>query len=263
MGKLHVLLKKEELDAQRLDDSKIVVVFDILLATSTITAALHYGAREVVPVIDGAAAMEEAAQREKGGFVLAGEYQGVTIEGFLAPYPQGLKQKVAGKSVVLSTTNGTVAIRKAVGAKMVYTASMLNTLAVVQHLLESHKDETILLVCAGSSGEFNIEDFYGAGYFIDALTENSRQNWKYTDASFAAHEFYKGAVENGRKLFHQSSVGKMIGKHGFEEEVDFVLQKDIYPIASYVNSDLAVIAEQIKEDGSEVHAVHGNQSFND
>ncbi|MFC2949662.1 2-phosphosulfolactate phosphatase [Virgibacillus sediminis] len=263
MAKLHVLLRKEELDEQRLDDHKIVVVFDILLATTAITAALHYGAREVVPVLDREAAMEEAAGREEGSFVLAGEYQGVTIEGFLAPYPQGLEKEVAGKSVVLSTTNGTVAVRKASGAKVVYVASLLNTQAVVQHLLENHSNETVLLVCAGSSGEFNIEDFYGAGYFIENLTANSEQTWQYSDAALAAHEFYKGAADDGRKLLYGSSVGKMIVKHGYAHELDFVLQKDIYPIVSYVNTDQAVVAAETKKDGREVHAVNTNRSSDD
>ena len=80
MSKLHVLLKKEELDAQRLPD-KAVVVLDILFATTSIVTALAHGASEVIPTLDRDAALSEAARRPAGSYVLAGELNAVTLTG--------------------------------------------------------------------------------------------------------------------------------------------------------------------------------------
>ena len=74
MAKIHVLLKKEELDSERLP-GKVVVVLDVLFATSSIVAALAHGAVEVVPALNGEAALQEAARRPEGSYVLSGELQ--------------------------------------------------------------------------------------------------------------------------------------------------------------------------------------------
>ena len=106
--KIHVLMKKEELDKVRLS-GKIVVVLDILFATSTMVTALAHGATEVIPVLD-----ESAARAESGRYrdcVVAGELDADTIPGFAHPAPLALlKHGVQGKSVIFSTTNGTVAM---------------------------------------------------------------------------------------------------------------------------------------------------------
>ena len=110
MAKIHVLLKKEELDGQRLS-GKVVIVLDILFATSSIVAALAHGASEVVPALDGEAALREASGRRAGSYVLSGELNAVTLSGFSHPMPMALlEQDLAGKTLIYSTTNGTVAV---------------------------------------------------------------------------------------------------------------------------------------------------------
>jgi 2-phosphosulfolactate phosphatase len=84
--KIHVLLKKEELDAQRLP-GKTVVVLDILFATSSIVAAMAHGAAEVIPTLDGAAAQAEAACHPADSCVLSGELNADTLPGFVHPTP--------------------------------------------------------------------------------------------------------------------------------------------------------------------------------
>ena len=89
MAKIHVLLKKEELDAQRLS-GKVVIVLDVLFATSSIVAALAHGAEAVVPALDGEAALREAAGRAPGSYVLAGELNAITLRGFSHPTPMAV-----------------------------------------------------------------------------------------------------------------------------------------------------------------------------
>jgi 2-phosphosulfolactate phosphatase len=241
MGKLHLLMKKEEVDEELIKD-KIAVVFDVLLATSTITVGLHYGAKEVIPVMNGDEARREAEKHDTKNILLVGEYEGRTIEGFLDPNPRGLREKVAGKSVILSTTNGTVAIRKASEAKKVYVASLLNGQAVAHQIKAEHRDETIIIVCSGSSNAFCLEDFYGAGYFLDCLLQEEKEQWELTDAAQAALYFYKGNSEKNERLLMESRVGQMISKVGFSEEVHYVAQRGVLSTVPYLKGN-KVVAE--------------------
>jgi 2-phosphosulfolactate phosphatase len=230
MSKIHLLLKKEEINPQKINDNKVVVIFDILLATSTITTALQFGAKEVIPVLNGEEALKEAASRENGSYCLVGEFQGRTIDGFLSPNPWQLRNSLQDKTVILSTTNGTVALKKCAVAKKVYAASILNGKAVANHLKTTLIDETIILVCSGSSGEFNVEDLYGAGYFINCLVNEAGEEWELTDSAFAALNFYLAYKEVGKEILSQSRVGKMLIANGYKEEIEFISRESIFSI---------------------------------
>ncbi|WP_066174086.1 2-phosphosulfolactate phosphatase [Bacillus marinisedimentorum] len=244
MLKLHLLLKKEEIEEEKMKENKVAVVFDVLLATSTIASALEYGAAEVIPVLDGKEAKAEAAGRTAGDFLLVGEYEGVTIEGFLSPNPLSLKDEVPGKSVILSTTNGTIAVKKSAQAGRVYAASLLNSSAVADHLAETSKDETIILVCAGSSGEFNVEDFYGAGYFIDCLLQKDNVELDLTDPALAAHLFYMGNRGNGAQVLKASRVGRMLADYGFETEIDYVAGHSSHNVVPVLEDGMRLVSKK-------------------
>jgi acetyl esterase len=228
MMKIHLLLKKEDIDKQKMADNKIAAVFDVLLATSTITSALEFGAKEVIPVLDGKEAEKEAKGSKKEHFVLVGEYQGKTIDGFLSPNPLELREKIKGKSVILSTTNGTVALKNSAEAKAVYAVSLMNCKAVANHILKDYRGETIVVVCSGSSNEFNVEDFHGAGCFIDCLIKEYDKEFILTDSAYAAHSFYHAHNQNSDDILKDSRVGRMLSKHGFDQEIEFVAQQNIF-----------------------------------
>src|SRR5688500_4228123 len=140
--KVHVLTKKEELDSVRLP-GKVVVVLDILFATTTMVTALAHGASEVVPVLDEVAARDYGSTLASGSFVLAGELYAETLQGFAHPAPLSLLEHgIAGKTVVYSTTNGTVAMAQCAGAARVYCGALLNAGAVVDRILAEHPRET-------------------------------------------------------------------------------------------------------------------------
>lgn len=234
MLKIHLLLKKEDIDRQKMLENKVAVVFDILLATSTVTSALEFGAKEVIPVLDEAEAQAEAKGRAEGSYVLVGEYQGKTIDGFLSPNPLELKERIQGKTVILSTTNGTVALKNSSGANAVYAVSILNSRAVADHILKDYKGETIIVVCSGSSNEFNVEDFFGAGYFIDCLTDLYGESTNLTDPAFAAHKFYQTNNENGADILKRSRVGQMLSQSGFEKEIEFISQESLFDVVPFL-----------------------------
>ena len=247
MVKIHLLWKKEEIDAVQMNEDKLAIVFDVLLATSSITTCLAYGAKDVIPVLDGAEALQEAKKFRPEEICLVGEYNGITIDGFLDPMPLGLQKQVNGKTVVLSTTNGTVAIRNSADAKEVYIASLLNGEAVAQKLLETYEDETIIVVCSGSQNQFCIEDFYGAGYFINQLVDAyGTEKVDLTDSALAAKYFYKRSEDQAVKILSESRVGKMIANYGCHDDVVYVSQQGILSVVpKLVDGKVKVEREQL------------------
>jgi len=239
MRKLELCLRKEEIDEDELL-GKVAVVFDIFLATSTAAAMLHNGAKEVIPVLNYEDALQKAKEQAAQDHVLVGEYLGRTIEGFLFPFPTRLKERVNGKTVVFSTTNGTVALRKTRSAKAVFAASMLNEGPLTNYLIDTYRDESIVLVCSGSNGKFSLEDFFGAGSFIKTLTDAGLKEgleWRMSDASLAALHFYQANVENAEELLQQSRVGKSLVEEGFRDELVFTLQKNACPVIPHLDGD--------------------------
>ena len=230
MARIHVLTRKEELDGQRLP-GKVVIVVDVLFATSTIAAALANGAAEVFPATGGDAARAEAARRPTGSYVLAGELDAETLPGFSHPMPLALlAQPLAGRSLILSTTNGSVAIHRSAGAARVYAAALLNGEAVVRHVDRALGDETVLVVCAGSAAAFNLEDFYGAGHLVSLFARHGRGRHELTDAALAARALHDGA--DALECLSQGRIGRMMRARGLEGEVAFAAEKgrlDVVP----------------------------------
>jgi 2-phosphosulfolactate phosphatase len=221
--KLHVLVKKEELDGQRLP-GKVVVVLDVLFATTSIAAALARGATEVIPTLDGDEARAVAAARPAGSFVLAGEYGAETLPGFAHPTPLALLDlPLAGKALVYSTTNGTVAVQKAAGAARVYAAALCNGAAVAERVASRAEGETVLVVCSGSVDAFNLEDFYGAGHLVSLLSR-LRPAWELSDAARAARMLHDGT--EAMACLSASRVGRMMRERGLEREVEWAARKD-------------------------------------
>jgi len=226
--KIHVLTKKEELDTVRVG-GKVVVVLDILFATTTMVTALAHGAREVVPVLDEAAARAQAGRLPEDSFVLAGELYAELLPGFAHPAPLSLLEHgVAGKTVVYSTTNGTVAMTQAAGASRVYCGALLNARALAEHVLASHPRETVLIVCAGSGNNFNFEDFYGAGCFVERFVERLGAGADLSDAARAARTVYREARVPQALL--ECRVGRMMVARGLQREVEFASRHDAFPV---------------------------------
>jgi 2-phosphosulfolactate phosphatase len=221
--KVHVLTKKEELDSVRLP-GKVVVVLDIIFATTTMVAALAHGAKEIVPVLDEKAA--RACAGDYPGCVLSGELYAETLPGFAHPAPLALlKHGVEGKSVIYSTTNGTVAMTQASGAARVYCGALLNARHLVEHVVATHPKETVLIVCSGSGDNFNFEDFYGAGYFVECLLPHVND---LSDAARAALAVYRHAKAPEALL--DCRVGRMMAARGLAHEVEFACRRDAFPV---------------------------------
>lgn len=221
-NKVHVLLRKEDFNAERLT-ANVVVVLDILFATTTIVTALAHGATEVIPAIDEHDARAKAKPFALESVVLSGEKMIHAIAGFVTPLPLALTEVgVKNKRVIYSTTNGTVALSQASIAPHVYAACLLNGAATVAHIQKHHADESVLIVCSGSAGGMNLEDFYGAGYIVDHLVKTLDRDRDLTDAAQSALRLYR--THDPYDCLISSRVGRIMQRSGVADEVKYAAQ---------------------------------------
>lgn len=226
--RIHVLTRKEELDGIRVP-GKVIVVLDILFATTTMVAALAHGATEVLPVADEAAARAAGERHADGSYVLSGELHAQTLPGFAHPAPVALLQHgVKDKALIYSTTNGTVAMTLAAGARRVYCGSLLNAQAIVSHIACAHPRDTVLLLCSGSGGNFNLEDFYGAGCMVDRFAGVLGAQADFSDSARTALAFFRQA--QAPQVLLDCRVGRMMVARGLAHEVEFACRFDVFPI---------------------------------
>jgi len=146
-----------------------VVVLDVLRASTTIIQALAAGAREVVPCAEVGEAKAIAAHYPREEVVLGGERGGVKVPGFdLGNSPEEyVPDRVAGKTVVFTSTNGTQALLRCRQARRVLIGGLVNLPAVTTALCED-SDHPIHILCAGTDGRVTLEDTYVAGLFVEA-----------------------------------------------------------------------------------------------
>jgi 2-phosphosulfolactate phosphatase len=201
----------------------IVVIIDIFRATSSICYGIENGAEAIIPV----AQVEECvAYREKGtGYLLAAERDGSVVDGFdfgNSPFSY-TAEKVGGKTVVLTTTNGTQALHLSRKAKKVVIGSFLNLTALSNWL--KAQNENILLVCAGWKNNFNLEDTAFAGAVIDHLAADG--NYKLDDPAIAAFDLYQLAKGDIPAYLSKTSHGERMRKLGIEKDIAFCLNVDI------------------------------------
>lgn len=176
---LHVLFTKDAVDPARLRD-KVVIAIDILFATTTLAYVLSEGAADIRLARDEHDAHQLAGNLDRP--LLAGEHNADTIVGFAPATPLALAEHgVRNRNLIYATTNGTVALLRSAAAAHVYAASLLNGAAVARHVGAAHPQASVLLVCAGSVGHFNLEDSYGAGHLAAHLI--AQRNYACSDAS--------------------------------------------------------------------------------
>lgn len=200
----------------------IVVIIDIFRATSSICYGIDNGAKAIIPVSQ----VEEcAAYREKGlDYLLAAERNGEVVTGFdfgNSPFAY-TAEKVAGKTVVLTTTNGTHALHLSRNAKRVVIGSFLNLTSLCNWL--KTQQENILLVCAGWKNNFNLEDTLFAGAVIEQLKEGSV---KLDDPAIAANDLYQLGKDDLSGYLKKTSHSERLKKLGIEDDVAFCLNVDI------------------------------------
>jgi 2-phosphosulfolactate phosphatase len=217
--KIEVCLSPALIDLYAIENS-IVVVIDILRATSSMVYGIDNGAKAIIPV----AQVEDCLTYSGKGYLLAAERNGEVVEGYdfgNSPFSY-TAEKVAGKTVVLTTTNGTKALHLARKASKVVIGSFLNLTALCSWL--KTQDNNVLLLCAGWKDQFNLEDTIFAG----AVLQNLRAQFTdFDDAGVAAEDLYLLAKDNLRAYIGKSAHSHRMLALNIEEDINFCLQVDI------------------------------------
>ena len=222
MKKIDVCLSPEMVHLHK-TEGKVVVVIDILRATSCMTTALANGIESITAV----ASLEECKALGEQGYLTAAERDGKKVDGFdLGNSPFSYQdESIKGKKIVVTTTNGTQAIVKSAGAREILVGSFLNFFFFFNYLRAQPND--VLMHCAGWKGKMNLEDTLFAGAVVDALKGDFSHD---EDSVLTALNLYYSAKSDMIGFLSNSSHVRRLQGLGIMKDIEFCLTKDIYDV---------------------------------
>ena len=213
---------------------RTVVVLDILRATTTIAVALANGAKAVLPAGSTEEALRIAQNLERDAVVLAGERKSARIPGFAlgnSPAEFG-PEVVTGKTIVMTTTNGTQALIAAQGAREVIVGAAVNFSAVAERAraaLATHGD--LVILCAGVEKQFALEDAFAAGRLTKVLLpEGGLRRVTVNDGAVAALEIARHYGERWLRALKASAHGRELAELGFRTDLEACAAQDTHPV---------------------------------
>lgn len=212
---------------------RTVFVIDILRATTTICAALTHGAKAVIPVGATEEALRLAQTIDSADVLLAGERNCARIEGFhLGNSPLEMTPAaVRGKTLILTTTNGTKALLACQGAAAVYPACAGNLSLAAERAREAlERDEPVLVVCAGREDGFSLDDAYTAGRLVSAALDGPSARRGLNDSALASLDLVRRYGERWERPLRRSRAGRVLIRLGFGNDVLDAARPDAYPV---------------------------------
>ena len=238
-----------------------VIVVDILRATTTMIVALTNGAKDIIPSETASKAAKIA--RGSGNSLLCGEREGVIIKGFnLGNSPlEFTPEKITNKSLIFSTTNGTVSIVKSRFAKNCVLGSFVNLSKVVEYIKSLNEDFTIL--CAGKLNNFCLEDVVCAGLIINRLLSFQPLSLNINSDSYVLKDPEMVAVKladiyaidnnspSSEKIYSMlktSEHGKYLTSLGFDEDLKICSMLDSYPYLPIYKNSVLKLREKIESE---------------
>lgn len=200
--------------------NSVVVIIDVLRATSTICTALYNGGTRVVPV----SGVQDCIRigTELGG-ITAGERDGKIADGLEhgnSPFEYS-REFIAGKTLVLTTTNGTKLLHMAKDAIDIITGSFPNISAVCNYLLQ--QQQNVILGCAGWKDRVNMEDTLFAGAVVNKIKHAFNVN---CDSAMAAETLYEAAKPDLFTFMQQASHFQRLSRYGLEQDIRYCLNAD-------------------------------------
>lgn len=224
--KIDMIISADDIKESKIA-GKTAIVIDMLRATSVIVTALNNGCKQVIPFLT----IEEAvnfSKENRQAYILGGERKAVKIEGFDGSNSplEYTRELVKNKTLIMTTTNGTRAINGCKKANNILIGALINAAAVAKKALELNQD--IVIVNAGTDGQFSMDDFICSGYIIDNITNNAKDVYL-TDISTTAHYVYSsnkdiiGFIKNATHY-------KRIQELELYEDLKYCCQKDIIEI---------------------------------
>jgi len=236
-GSCSLISVEANLEAGREAGSRgdIVIVVDVLRFSSTVVVGLACEARSIIPV----RTVQEARSLYKRDreLVLAGEREGIKPRGFhLGNSPTEFKQaNLSGKTIVMTTSNGTVALESSKGAKSLLVGSFLNAAAVSTAASTLSRDARGISIILGSRrGEIFLEDFLCSGLLVSNL---ANKNHPMNDEAIAARLAWMSVRDDLEPVLLQAAHAVYLESIGYGEDVKFCSRKDIYNVVPYLKAD--------------------------
>lgn len=212
-----------------------VVVIDILRATSAICAAFMNGVKEVIPVSD----LEDAKELKSEGYLVAAERDGIVID--FADFGNSpfnfTAERVGGKRIVYSTTNGTKAIDMARGCSNIVIGSYLNLASISKWLTAQNRD--VVLFCSGWKDRFSLEDTLFAGAVAQDLIDSGNFSTK-CDAAKAAMDLWGLAKTNLHDYSLKVAQKERLAKNGLDDVFEFCHTPNQMSIVPILQNDRLV-----------------------
>ncbi len=224
---------------------RTVFVIDILRATTTMCAALSHGAKAIIPVASTEEALRLAQTIGSVDVLLAGERNCVRIPGFqLGNSPREMSESaVRGKTLIVTTTNGTKALLACQGAAAVYTAAAANLGAAAERAREAiEKDGGLLIVCGGREGAFSLDDAYCAGRLAEAALGSRKPHRGMNDAAIASLDLVRRYGHRWERPLSYSRAGRELIRLGFREDVLASARLDAYPVLAHFHERRVTLA---------------------
>ena len=228
----------------------VCVVIDILRATTNIAAILENGCSAIYPCASPEAARKLAHKlRLRHGtekIILGGEQDGKPIEGFdggNSPL-EYTRSRISGKTMILSTSNGTKTLSAVKDCGQIFTAAFVNittTTERVASILHENPHQSLLIACSGREGAYCEEDTVGAGMLLQILS-NRLEKPEFSDTARAALHVAHGAEKNLEKMLFHSWWGRRLSSLGLDEDISFCAQKDITNIVPKLDGGVIQIA---------------------
>ncbi len=233
--KISLALLPAELMADALRNSQ-VVVFDVLRATSTMTTAMAAGAKQIHFFASSDEAL--AARQHHPDALLCGEKGCLKVPGFdLGNSPLEFNsQRIAGRRILMSTTNGTRAIHSARMARRLFAGSLLNAQATAAALAANTDD--IILLCAGTDGAPAFEDMIGAGAVISELTKTAaKKKLLMSDLAWAAYYAFCGAESDIQSALLVARGAQNLVAAGLSPDIQHCCRLNALPTVVPINGD--------------------------
>ncbi len=231
MRKIEVCLTPELIHQYDLE-GKIAVAVDIFRATSCMVSGIANGVADIYPV----ATVDECFELGKEGMIMAGERGGIKVDGFdigNSPFDY-MSDEVKGKSVVVSTTNGTRTILASLNADEVLIGAFLNIGVLAEYLKNAQKD--VVIHCAGWKGTVNLEDTLFAGALINLLIDQMEISG---DSALIAHQLYLANQDKLLEIARQSAHAQRLSGFGVAKDIEFCMTSNQYEtIPVYVDGKL-------------------------
>jgi 2-phosphosulfolactate phosphatase len=212
---------------------RTVFVIDILRAGTTMCAAIHHGAKAVIPAPSSDEAIRLAQALDPSDVLLTGERNCLRIPGFaLGNSPLEMtKDVVQGKTLIMTTTNGTRALLATQGASVVYSAAAANITAAAERAREIfERDRDLLIVCAGRENQFALDDAFCAGRLLLGILGRRRRRQGLNDAALACVSLTRRYGERWERPLRTSEGGRELVRLGFREDVLDAARPDAYPV---------------------------------